>query len=70
MKGNFAPYMDIENEYPELKEFFEREKAGKNQPDSVAVNGGHDSGDAKVKVEKSGILTAQNEVVQQIPVTV
>lgn len=67
MKGNFAPYMDIENEYPELKEFF-----GKDQISAKPTNGiaAEDSGEATLKVEKNGILTVQNEYVEHVPVTV
>jgi hypothetical protein len=70
MKGNFAPYMDVEAEYPELREFFEKAKASVSQTNGVATNGTHDSGEAILKIEKNGILTVQNEFVEHVPVTV
>ena len=69
MKGNFAPYMDIEKEYPELKEFFSKKTNGK-VTNGVPAKDLTDSGDATLKLEKNGILTVQNEYVEHVPVTV
>ena len=42
MAGDFAPYMDLQREWPELREFFEQEKQDE-KVDAVmnGVSGGH-----------------------------
>jgi hypothetical protein len=68
MKGNFAPYMNIEDEYPELREFFSKEK----NTNGVETNGVeiHDSGEAKVRLDQNGSLTTENDVVKGVPVVI
>jgi len=71
MQGNFAPYMNIEDEYPELKEFWEKDKTlNRRKTNEAAANGIHDSGAAIVHIEKNGVLTVDNDIVQGVPVAV
>ena len=69
MKGNFAPYMDIENEYPELREFFEKDKLAKAMAEEGKQLRSSDSGDVSLKVEQNGMVTVHNEYVDHVPVT-
>jgi hypothetical protein len=51
MQGNFAPYMNIEEEYPELKEYFVNGKDGNGgKVNGVNGNGVPESDQAKVSV--------------------
>lgn len=69
MKGNFSPYMSIEEEYPELRDIFIKDgKIDGVIANGAATNGKLDSGDAHVHVEKNGMLTVENDVVRGVPV--
>jgi hypothetical protein len=69
MKGNFAPYMDIESEYPELHEFFEKDKSAKAIAKQGRELNEQTSGSASVKLEQNGMITVHNEYVEHVPVT-
>jgi hypothetical protein len=70
MKGNFSPYMSLEEEYPELRDHFVRDgKINGVTSNGVAVNGKLDNGDAHVHAEKNGVITLENGVVSGVPVT-
>ena len=68
MKGNFAPYMDIESEYPELREFFEKDKNAREMMKEGKALRNEDSGAAKVEIE-NGMMTVHNEYAEHVPVT-
>lgn len=61
--------MDIEKEYPELREFFEQDKKAKAMAEEGKKLRNGDSGTATIKLEKDGSMTVQNEFVEHVPVT-
>jgi hypothetical protein len=71
MKGNFSPYMNLEEEYPELRDIFVKDgKIDDGILNGVAGNGKLDSGDAHIHVEKNGLMTVENNIVRGVPVAV
>jgi hypothetical protein len=71
MKGNFSPYMSIEEEYPELREFFIKDgKINGIVSNGTAVSGKPNSGDPHVHIANNGVMTVDNDVVRGVPVAV
>lgn len=71
MKGSFSPYMNIEEEHPELRDIFVKDgKINDGISNGAAVEGKLDSGDAHIKVKKNGSVNVENEVVRGVPIAV
>jgi hypothetical protein len=71
MKGNFSPYMSLEEEYPELRDIFIKD----GKIDGVVLNGTvasekPNSGDPHIHVANNGLITVDNDVVRGVPVAV
>ncbi|KIW04165.1 uncharacterized protein PV09_04481 [Verruconis gallopava] len=64
MKGNFAPYMDIEAEYPELREFFGKEENTKEHASLKSAVISSDNADPKKMLETDGIMTTQIDFIK------
>jgi hypothetical protein len=61
MKGNFAPYMDLETEYPELKEFF----SGQASAETHATHNVEKNGTPE---KSGGVHVVETDVDRNIPV--
>ena len=71
MKGNFSPYMNIEEKYPELRDVFAKDgKIAGDISNGAAGDGKLDSGDAHIHFEKNGSMTVENGVLRRVSVVV